>query len=42
MASASPDLRLAALRRFAIAITLLNLLGHTFFGFELILRITYR
>jgi hypothetical protein len=28
------DLRLAALRRFAFAITLLNLLGHTVFGFE--------
>lgn len=34
MASPSPDLRLAALRRFAIAITVLNILGHTFFGFE--------
>jgi hypothetical protein len=29
-----PDLRLAALRRFAVAITLLNVLGHTVFGFE--------
>jgi enediyne biosynthesis protein E5 len=28
------DLRLAALRRFAVAITILNLLGHTFLGFE--------
>jgi len=26
--------RLAGLRRFAIAITILNILGHTFFGFE--------
>jgi len=26
--------RLGALRRFAIAITILNILGHTFFGFE--------
>jgi hypothetical protein len=34
MASASLDLRLAALRRFAIAISLLNLFGHTLFGFE--------
>ncbi len=30
----APDLRLPALRRFAAAITLLNLLGHTWFGFE--------
>src|SRR5262245_49283556 len=29
-----PDLRLAALRRFAAAITIFNLLGHTLFGFE--------
>jgi enediyne biosynthesis protein E5 len=29
-----PDLRLAALRRFATAITVFNLLGHTLFGFE--------
>lgn len=29
-----PDLRLPALRRFAIAITILNLLGHTVLGFE--------
>jgi len=29
-----PDLRLPALRRFAIAITVLNLLGHTVLGFE--------
>lgn len=28
------DLRVAALRRFAIAITVLNVLGHTFLGFE--------
>jgi enediyne biosynthesis protein E5 len=34
MSQNKPDLRLAALRRFAIAITLLNLLGHLFFGFE--------
>ena len=26
--------RLGGLRRFAIAITVLNILGHTFFGFE--------
>ena len=29
-----PDLRLAALRRFAVAITVLNLAGHTLLGFE--------
>jgi hypothetical protein len=29
-----PDLRLPALRRFAIAITVVNLLGHTILGFE--------
>jgi hypothetical protein len=29
-----PDLRLAALRRFAIAITIVNLLGHTILGVE--------
>ncbi len=29
-----PDLRLPALRRFAIAITVLNILGHTVLGFE--------
>lgn len=29
-----PDLRLAALRRFATAITIFNLLGHFWFGFE--------
>lgn len=29
-----PDIRLAGLRRFAIAITFLNILGHTFLGFE--------
>lgn len=28
------DTRLAALRRFAVAITILNILGHTVFGFE--------
>jgi enediyne biosynthesis protein E5 len=28
------DMRLAALRRFAVAITLLNVLGHTVLGFE--------
>jgi hypothetical protein len=26
--------RLGGLRRFAVAITILNILGHTFFGFE--------
>lgn len=30
----NPDLRIAALRRFAVAITALNLLGHSFLGFE--------
>ena len=35
MTSGAPrDLRLTALRRFAFAITLLNLLGHTVLGFE--------
>jgi hypothetical protein len=29
-----PDLRLASLRRFAITISVLNLLGHTVLGFE--------
>ena len=29
-----PSARLAGLRRFAVAITVLNILGHTFFGFE--------
>lgn len=29
-----PDLRLPALRRFAVAISVLNLLGHTLLGFE--------
>jgi len=29
-----PDLRIGGLRRFAIAITVLNLLGHTVLGFE--------
>src|SRR2546422_4673987 len=28
------EARLAGLRRFAIAITILNVLGHTWFGFE--------
>lgn len=32
--NAPKDMRLAALRRFAFAITLLNVLGHTWFGFE--------
>jgi hypothetical protein len=32
--SASKDLRLPALRRFAFAITLLTVLGHLWFGFE--------
>ena len=30
----APNMRLAALRRFAITITVLNLLGHTILGFE--------
>jgi hypothetical protein len=34
MSQKKVDYRLAALWRFAIAITLLNLLGHTYFGFE--------
>lgn len=37
MAAASPDFRdgrLAGLRRFAVAISILNLLGHTVLGFE--------
>lgn len=29
-----PDMRIAALRRFAFAITLFNVLGHLWFGFE--------
>ena len=29
-----PNLRLAALRRFAITISVLNVLGHTVLGFE--------
>ncbi|HEY0558088.1 MAG TPA: enediyne biosynthesis protein UnbU, partial [Thermoanaerobaculia bacterium] len=29
------DMRLAALRRFATAITILNLVGHTVLGFEM-------
>lgn len=32
--SESKDLRLPALRRFAAAITILNVVGHTFLGFE--------
>ena len=32
--SAKPNLRLPALRRFAIAITVLNILGHSVLGFE--------
>lgn len=32
--SGTPDLRLVALQRFAIAITALNVLGHSFLGFE--------
>ncbi len=31
---AIPDLRLAALKRFALAITILNILGHSYLGFE--------
>ena len=34
MTAKPPDLRLPALRRFAIAITVVNLLGHTILGFE--------
>jgi hypothetical protein len=34
VASAERDLRLPALRRFAVAITLLNVFGHTVLGFE--------
>lgn len=34
MSAAPRDVRLIALRRFAAAITLLNVLGHTFLGFE--------
>lgn len=30
----SPDLRLQGLRRFAVAITIFNILGHFWFGFE--------
>jgi enediyne biosynthesis protein E5 len=29
-----PSTRLAALRRFAVAITILNLVGHAYLGFE--------
>lgn len=34
MPETKADLRLAALRRFALAITVFNLLGHVWFGFE--------
>jgi hypothetical protein len=34
MAEPKKDMRLAALRRFATAITILNILGHTVLGFE--------
>jgi enediyne biosynthesis protein E5 len=34
MARQKKDVRLVALRRFAISITVLNVLGHAFFGFE--------
>lgn len=34
MKSGTKDLRLAALKRFAIAITVLNIAGHLFLGFE--------
>lgn len=34
MATTKADLRVGALRRFAAAITVFNLLGHTVFGFE--------
>jgi hypothetical protein len=34
MAEQKKDMRLAALRRFALAITVLNVLGHTVLGFE--------
>ena len=34
MQTAVPDIRIMALRRFAIAISLLNILGRTIFGFE--------
>jgi hypothetical protein len=34
VAKPAVDLRLVALRRFAFAITVLNLLGHGFLGFE--------
>jgi len=34
MVQNNPDMRLAALRRFAAAITILNILGHTILGFE--------
>jgi len=34
VASAERDLRLPALRRFAVAITVLNMFGHTVLGFE--------
>lgn len=34
MSGGKKDMRLAALRRFATAITVFNLIGHTLFGFE--------
>lgn len=34
MSTPKPNLRIAALRRFALSITLFNILGHTVFGFE--------
>jgi Na+-translocating ferredoxin:NAD+ oxidoreductase RnfD subunit len=34
MSEKKKDMRLAALRRFATAITILNILGHSFLGFE--------
>ncbi|MFN7960587.1 MAG: RnfABCDGE type electron transport complex subunit D [Thermoanaerobaculia bacterium] len=34
LAAKQPDLRLTALRRFAIAITLFNVIGHSYLGFE--------
>lgn len=34
MKNTQPDLRIVALRRFAISITLFNILGHTLLGFE--------
>lgn len=34
MATSKPDVRLTALRRFAVSITVLNIAGHTILGFE--------